>query len=233
MHGVSDIDICIYSDLMRTLPAEAVAEKIRNSNRDFLGKTPYVVDDNIGRRIEFYIRSTNVVLDITLFAPEIPNISKIETNACRDGIDMLIGAIYIHGVSLFGVVPQKEFACKNLIPFYSDSIRLKRLEQLYARLVTYSKRLRVLCQSKSRDILDHVYSFRNYFVKWLFIYKRQYPLSIYKHLEYQFRRILALNEEEINALMFIGDGDLFSITNTLLSISGYYFEQYQAEIAES
>lgn len=232
IEGVSDIDICVYSELMNTLPANEIVKTICNSSKDFLDKMPYAIDDNIGRRIEFYVRTPKVVLDITLFSPGIPNISKIEINACRDGIDMLISALYIHGVSLFGEVPHKEFVSENLIPFYSDGIRRKRLSQLCNRLATYSKRLEVLIHLRSRDIIDTIYSYRHYFLKWLFIYNRMYPLSLYKHLEYQMNTVLILREAEINTLMLTADGDMYDMASSLLELSSNYLEHYQDEVLE-
>lgn len=231
VHGVSDIDICIYSDVMNTLSAEAVAGIVEDINVDFIDKSPYIIDDNLGKRVEFYLRTSRVVFDITVFAPEIPNISKLETNACRDGIDMLIGALYVHGKTLFGIIPQQEYANRYLIPFYNDFIRHKRLLQLYNRLTAYSKRLQLLIQFKSQNVFDYAYTYRSYFIKWLFIFKRQYPLSLYKHLDFQLRKILRLSEAEVDILMFTGNQDLIGFASSLLRISSFYFEQYQEEVA--
>ena len=63
-----------------------------------------------------------------MLRPEIPRIDNIGKTASYDSIDMIVGALYQHGVSLFGEIPEKARAEKELLPFYNDDLRRQRLD---------------------------------------------------------------------------------------------------------
>lgn len=54
IEGVSDIDICVYTNKMGKMPDEKIVGIIKNSNKDFKDKEPVIIDDYIAHRIEFY-----------------------------------------------------------------------------------------------------------------------------------------------------------------------------------
>lgn len=227
--GVSDIDICVYTNKMNTWSEDKITDLIKNSGKDFKDKNPVIIDDYIAHRIEFYVNHPTIPFDITILSPEIPRIENIDKTASYDSIDMIIGALYQHGIPLFGTIPEKERVEKEFLPFYNDKLRRQRLDILGKRLEGYTKRVKFLTQNKDPDILDHLYKTRNHFIKWLFMYKRKYPVCLHKHLKYQFDNILQLNTEEQQILFFNKNQDIYKSASEFINLSKKYYINYNKE----
>lgn len=227
--GVSDIDICVYTDKMGKIPDEQIVDIINKSNQDFRDKQPTIIDDYIAHRIEFYVDHPDIPFDITILYPEVPHINNIGKTASYDSIDMIVGALYQHGVPLFGEIPEKERVEKELLPFYKDDLRRQRLDILGKRLSGYTKRVELLTNDEDPDILDHLYKTRNHFIKWLFMYKRKYPVCLHKHLAYQFNEILKLPKEEQEILFFSKNQNIYKSARDFLDLSKKYYILYNKE----
>lgn len=226
--GVSDIDVCIFTPKMYTMEYQSIVDYIVNNTKDdFIDKKPSIVVDYIADRIEFYINHQQIAIDVTVMAPELPNSKNMEETVAHDSVDMFLGAFYQYGISLIGEIPQKRLIEKEFFPFYSEELRKKRLDMLIPRIEKYNKRIEILIEQRSFDLLDHIYKSRVYFLKWLFIYKRKYPINLQKHLDFQLSRILCLTQEEREKLLFIGEGDLFRLASNYLQISNNYLNEYR------
>ena len=226
--GVSDIDICVFTPKMYTMKYEDIVNYIINNTKgDFIDKKPSIVVDYVADRIEFYINHPQIVIDITIMAPELPNSKNMEETVAHDSVDMFLGAFYQHGISLIGEIPEKEFIQKNFFPFYDEALRKKRLDMLIPRIEKYNKRIEILIAQRNNDILDHIYKSRIYFLKWLFIYKRKYPVNLHKHLDYQLSTILCLSPEIIEKILFIGEGDLFKLASNYLLVANDFLNEYK------
>jgi len=208
---------------------EAIVKIINKSNGNFKDKHPTILKDHVANRIEFYVNHPIIPFDITVWAPEFPNKKNLEETASHDSLEMLVGALYQHGISLFGEIPDKSMIEENFYPFYSDDLRQKRLSVLTKRILTYTDRVEILQNRRDPDIIDHLYKARTYFLKWLFIYLKKYPVHLYKHIEYQLSDILKLSQDEKEALLFLGNGDLFKLSSKYLQVSKKYLNKYKIE----
>ena len=228
--GISDIDICVFSNKMLMIPYPRIVEYIvKQTNANFLDKKPSIVVDYIADRIEFYIAHPQIALDITIMAPELPKCNHMSETATHDAVDILVGAFYQYGIPLIGEIPQKQFVEENFFPFYKDELRKKRLDTLVPRIKKYHKRLEILIQQENGDILDHLYKARIYFLKWLFIYKRKYPVNLQKHLDYQLSHILELPLKEKEAILFIGEHhNIFQAASAYLQVVNTYMDVYES-----
>ncbi len=226
--GVSDIDICVFTPQMYTMEYKDIVDYIvKSSNEDFIDKKPSIVVDYIANRIEFYINHPQIPIDVTIMAPELPNSNNMEETVAHDSVDIFLGAFYQHGIPLIGEIPQKELVQSKFFPFYGEELRKIRLNMLIPRIEKYHKRIEVLIEQKNFDILDHIYKARMYFLKSLFIWKRQYPVNLQKHLYYQLAKILNLPQEEIKKLLFVGDKDLFKLASNYLQVANNYLDKYK------
>ena len=133
--GVSDIDICVYTDKLNTILPEEIIKIINRSNCNFKDKPPTFISDHVVNRIEFFIKHPTILFDITVLAPEFPNGKNLEETASHDSLEIFVGALYQHGVPLFGEIPDKSMVEENFYPFYSDDLRLKRLSILTNRIL--------------------------------------------------------------------------------------------------
>lgn len=226
--GVSDIDICVFTPKMYTMEYKDIVDCIiKNSNENFIDKKPSIVVDYIADRIEFYINHPQIAIDVTIMAPELPNSNNMEETVAHDSVDIFLGAFYQHGIPLIGEIPQKQLVESRFFPFYEDELRKIRLNMLMPRIEKYHKRIEVLIEQKSFDILDHIYKARMYFLKWLFIWKKQYPVNLQKHLHYQLSKILKLPQEQIEKLLFVGDKNLFRLASNYLQVVNNYLNEYK------
>ncbi len=224
---ISDIDICIFTPKMYTMDYRDIVQLIINNTKgDFIDKKPSIVVDYIADRIEFYINHPQIAIDVTVMAPELPNSNNMEETVAHDSVDMFLGAFYQYGIPLIGEVPKKKLVEETFFPFYSEELRKKRLDMLIPRIEKYNKRIEILIEQKNYDILDHIYKSRLYFLKWLFIYKRKYPVNLHKHLDYQLSTILCLPKKEREKLLFIGEGNLFKLASDYLQVVNSYLNEY-------
>lgn len=227
--GVSDIDICVYTDKMGQIPDEKIVDIVKRSGHDFRDKQPTIIDDYIAHRIEFYIDHPDIPFDITILRPEIPRVNNVNNTSSYDSLDMIIGALYQHGVPLFGEIPEKQRVEKEFLPFYNDNLRRQRMDILGKRLSGYTKRVEMLVEDRDPDILDHLYKTRNHFIKWLFMYNRKYPVCLHKHLSYQFDNILELPKEEQEVLFFSKNQNIYASAEDFLNLSKRYYILYNKE----
>ncbi len=51
IEGVSDIDICVYTNKMGKMPDEKIVEIIKNSNKDFKDKEPVIITKRSDRMV--------------------------------------------------------------------------------------------------------------------------------------------------------------------------------------
>jgi hypothetical protein len=226
--GVSDIDICVFTPKMYNMKYRDIVSYIMNNAKgDFIDKKPSIVVDYIADRIEFYLNHPQIAIDVTIMAPELPNSNNMEETVAHDSVDIFLGAFYQRGIPLIGEIPKKKLIENEFFPFYNENLRKKRLDMLIPRIEKYNKRIEILIEQKGYDILDYIYKSREYFLKWLFIYKREYPVNLHKHLEYQLSNILRLPQEERERLLFIGDGDLFRLASNYLQIVNNYLNEYK------
>lgn len=227
--GTSDIDVCIYTSKMKNMDKRDICKIISNSEKDFIDKSPTIMNDHIADRIEFYIDHPIVPFDITILAPELPRKKEFLYTSSYDSMDMIIGALYQRGIPLFGTIPDKDYVSQNFYPFYPDDIRNTRLDILGTRIEKYANRVEQMTIDKSWDLFDHLYKLRLHFLKWLFIYKREYPVNLQKHLEYQFNNILKLPKDEIDILAFTTGDNLFEYSSKFLELMNYYMNEYKKE----
>ena len=227
IEGVSDIDILAYSKKMKSFLPEEIIDMIKEQNMDFKDKEPVVYIDHIGYRIEFYIRFERISIDITILPYEIPNFEKRETDASYDSLEMLMGALYEHGIVLYGNRPFENYISKNFFPFYDDELRRKRLDIITTRLILYIERLDIYTNNHDANLIDHLYKTRNLFLKRLFIFKKKYPVNLSKHIDYQLQ-CLYLSDQEIKTLEFL-NGDIFCISKEFLKLVNKYLQLYKLE----
>ncbi len=227
IEGLSDIDVCVFTNKMYTMDYNDIVDIIdKNTSFDFIDKRPSIITDSIADRIEFYIKHPKIAIDVTIMAPEFPNIDDMENSVVHDSADMLLGAFYKYGIPLIGEISEKILIEEKFFPFYSEDLRKRRLEILEHRIKKYNERIKICIEREERDILDYIYRARLYFLKWLFIYKRKYPVNLYKHLEYQLSEILDLSQEEIDKILFIGNENLFKLASKYLHLVNVYLNDY-------
>lgn len=228
IEGVSDIDIIAYTDKLETISPKEIIEIVKKTKINFKDKEPTIYVDHIGYRIEFYIKLPTISFDITLLPYTIPNFNKKETDASYDSLEMLIGALYENSIVLFGKRPMEDIVQKEFYPFYSESLRKKRLKVITERLEVYNERVYLLTKNRDRNLIDHLYKTRNLFLKWLFIYKRKYPVNLSKHIDYQLKK-LDLNEKETMILEFLSSKGLFEASSQYIKLSEKYIKEYKLE----
>lgn len=227
--GTSDIDICAFTDVMNEKRPDEICSVVRASHESFKDKPPVFMDDYIARRIEFYIQRPDISFDITLLALQIPRIDKMLMMPVNDGIDMVLGAFYQHGVPLFGQIPGREWFFKNAYPFYKDELRQARLEIIEKRLDIYLKRVQDYAVEKNPDTFDHFLKTRALFLKWLFIHKKKYPVCLHKHLDYQLGCILKLPAVEKDILLCHNQVPVSQAIGAFLDLSHQYLKQAKSE----
>ncbi len=79
------------------------------------------------------------------------------------------------------------------------------------------------------SVFDDVYRSRSYFLKWLFIFKKTYPISLTKHLDRQLEDLLGMNREEIDILQFGGNEGIIDLTKKYIGMTEWYIDQFNNE----
>lgn len=159
-------------------------------------------------------------------APELPRSDNMERTVAHDAVDVFLGSFYQYGIPIIGEIPNKKIIDSKFFPFYNDDLRKKRLDMLIPRIQKYNKRIEILIKQRNDDILDHIYKARVYFLKWLFIYKRKYPVNLQKHLDYQLTKFLELPTEQKRRILFVGEGNLFELASEYLNVVNNYLDEY-------
>lgn len=128
VNGVSDIDMIVYCNKLDFTKNNEIVTYLEKINLNFFDKSPVYINDYIAERIECYVNFENLKFDLTFLKPEIPRYDSLNSLASYDSIDIIIGAIYEHGITIYGNLPMKEEVRKQFIPFYDNKIRYKRLK---------------------------------------------------------------------------------------------------------
>jgi len=233
VHGSSDIDIMLFSEkLVDDVSGNALAAALSNHIPHKLATKPTYIDDYIAKRVEFYLASPDIPVDVTIFPARLEKPSAFAQTAAKDSMESLAGALYLHSQPLFGAIPDLDRFQSEYLPFYDGATRAQRLETLGPKVLRYNKRLTVMAQNRDPDILSYIPNARAHFVKWLFIQKKKYPTNPIKHFDYQLEDILQLPKKDVEALLFVGSRDIFSATKKYLSFCDRCFSEYDREKAQ-
>ena len=223
--GYSDIDMILMSDNFKDLDLEKIVADISKLNADFKEKRPMIVDDYLCKRIEFYLKYKDIAIDITIAPALIPSYESLEKNVWYDTFEALMGGVYERSISLYGKIPDYDKFIKEFYPFYSDDLRIKRLDILANRILATNKSILEDVKNKNLDAVDHIYKIRKHFLMFLYIYYRKYFLSPEKHIYYQLENILNLSTEEKNILCH-NKGNVFDSSREFLEMSNDYINRY-------
>lgn len=215
----SDVDIVAYSKEFSLSKIEECIDIINKVGGNFLDKSPIFLCDFISPRIEFLYKINDVIFDINIFPWYFHGYENIETTATHDSIDLVIGAMYENAINIFGISPIEEIIKKTAIPFYNDEIRLKRMDELVKRIVKLNCTIEDKILKENVDVLNILYKSRGYFLKFLFIKNRKYPIDLNNYIYYQLKNYLNMNEKNINILLFKGDSILNIAKNYINFVS--------------
>ena len=196
----SDIDIIATVDNLSEKKATELITSINSDNKNNIDKHPIYINDNVATRVEFYVEYNNIAFDITIMDNSWQERNHIN-NTCYDSFEILLGIYDEYNIPLYGIVPKK-LVYSGYHGFYYENLRKKRLKVLADRLNRYVDRLDNYMQTKNDNMFDFACRLRAFFIKYLFIYYKKYPINLNKHLSYQFKNILNLDDAEINILMF-------------------------------
>ena len=226
--GFSDIDMIFMSNDFDKLDLHKIAKEIDNLNLDFKEKRPMVVDDNLCKRIEFYIKYPAIPVDITLAPALIPSIEELETNVWHDNFEALMGGVYVNSRSVYGKIPDYDRFIKDFYPFYSDDLRKKRMDILANRLSRTNEYIQMLLEEKNLDASDIVHKIKKHFIQFLYIYYRKYYISPDKHTYSQLGYFLNLPEEE-KQIICLAKGDPYYASEAYLELANDYLNKYKQE----
>lgn len=219
--GISDMDIIAFVDEMNEAKAEEMIRIITFSRADYMDKQPIYFNDGIAKRVEFYLKHDGDIYDVTLLSKNFPMYETRYETACYDSFEILAGALCKYNKVLFGEMPYKTWGKENFLPYYAEDLRHVRMKILNNRLQGYMRRLEQNYRTKQEELMDMTYKARNYFLKYLFIYYKEYPVSLCKHLRWQFQTLLHLPKEEMEALLF-EKGTLDEQVGALLQVMNKY-----------
>lgn len=218
----SDVDIVAYSNFFSLKSIEETIEIINNKGGNFVDKEPIFLCDFISPRIEFLYKINDLTFDINIFPPYFYGFENIEFTAAHDSVDLVIGAMYENAVSLFGKTPIEKIIQNKAQPFYNDDIRLKRIEQLKNRIVKLNFSINEKIKANDMDVLKELFKSREYFLKYLFIKYRKYPIDLKNYIYYQLKNFLDMDDNSINILLFKGE--------TFLDIVNQYLNYVDNEL---
>lgn len=191
----SDIDIIAVVDDLSENKAREIIKNINLDKYNNIDKHPIYLNDCVAKRIEFYIKEHNIVFDITILDNSWQD-CDLFGNVCYDSLEILLGIYNRYNILLYGEYPRKLVHID-----YQDELINRRLKILNDRLKRYTIRLDSYIESNDENMFDFAFRVRSFFIKYLFIYYRKYPINLNKHLFYQFEKILNLDCIEINILL--------------------------------
>lgn len=197
----SDVDIVAYSSVFSRENAEIWIAVIEAAGGDFKDKRPIFLEDCISPRIEYFYMLNGITFDINIFPYRLNGYDTMETNVVHDSVDIVIGAMYQRAVVLFGRIPFEDLVEREFMPFYSETLRMSRMQILEARINDLLLRIREKVTLQNPDVFTYVLKLRAYFLKWLFINNRKYPIDVNNHIEYQLKEYIGLPQGMIDALM--------------------------------
>lgn len=208
----SDIDVVAYSTTFSLSNVNKFVDIIEKTQGDFLDKKPIFLSDFISPRIEYFYKINDITFDINIFPAYFYGFENIETNVIHDSIDVVIGAMYENAILLFGESPIEKTIEKNAMPFYNEKIREKRLSLLKERIIKINNSINKKIKNDNIDILKELFKSRKYFIKFLFIKNRKYPIDLNNFIKYQLENKLNFDVDKINILLFKGNS-IFDIAN--------------------
>ena len=198
----SDIDIIAYTNLLERKNIDNLIEYVNNKGGNFKDKQPIYIEDFITPRIEYFYNIDGIDFDINIFPNTIWGYNEIKTKVLHDAIDIFFGGMNQYAIPLYGKFEPLEKIKTEIYPFYSDDIRNSRLDILENRINHIIQKIKQKIINNEKDLFEYILKTRTYFIKWLFINNRIYPIDLYKHLEYQFKEILKLDEQDIDTILF-------------------------------
>lgn len=198
----SDIDIIAYTDALKRPNVDNILTYLNQKGGNFQDKQPIYIEDFITPRIEYFYNIDGVDFDINIFPNQIWGYDEIKTKVLHDALDIFFGGMNQYAISLYNQFEPLEKIKEDIYPFYSDDIRESRLDILETRIMNIIKKIKSKIDNNERDLFEYVLKTRTYFIKWLFIMNRVYPIDLYKHLEYQFKEMLSMKEEDIDTILF-------------------------------
>ena len=199
----SDMDILVLTNKATSKNLDCMADTVfdRLKDTEVWGKRPCAIRDGAGNRIEFSVVFQGVVLDCTVMNVLLPPAEELEHTAVHDSADVLIGAIVKEGVVISGDRLYLERLATQYLPFYSDTLRAKRLETISSYLAPKETRIRKMLESNNSEAIDYFFRYREIFLKWFFCYYRFYPVNLYKHLRHQFEQLRKnIDESELDSI---------------------------------
>lgn len=228
--GESDLDICAFTNQMTPDNYANIIHQIKSKlDYNFLDKPPVLLNDHIADRIEFTLQFPAIVVDMNIMSPGLPRIENITETAAHDSLELFFANFYQYGIPFIGQIPLEKDINSRFLPFYDDELRDTRLGILTSRIQKNNQRLSMSLQEDQADLLYAIYRSREYFFKWLFIYHRKYPLSLWKHLEYQLSHIIEMDKDEIDTLLFRRDVSMLDLCKGYLDLTNRYLKKYSLE----
>jgi len=228
--GVSDIDVCAFTDEMKPENYASILNDVKAAlPHATLDKAPVLINDQIADRIEFYLEFPDINIDMNIMPPGLPRLEIASETAAHDSLEILAGSFYQHGIPFIGDIPLKNEIGEKFLPFYDDTLRMQRLDTLMSRVQTNNRRALKTIDRGDANVIDDIYKSRSYFLKWLFIYNRTYPISLSKHLEQQFQDFLHLDPREIETLQFSSGGAMIDSTKEYINLTEQYATRFGNE----
>ena len=201
----SDIDIIAYTNCLNYQDVTEIIRKIKLIGGNFVDKQPLFLKDFINARIEFNLKINDALFDINIFPNEIYGYELIRESVLHDALDIFFGGMNLYSIDLFGKFEPLEKIKSEIYPFYSNDIRNDRLLIIEDRLKRLIIKIEEKLKNGDNDVFEYILKSRAYFVKWLFIYNKVYPLDIYKHLPYQLSNFLNLDKKDIDTILLSGN----------------------------
>ena len=174
--GSSDIDVVVYCRDFCRENAGKFIRLIENYGGDFFDKPPIFIEDFISPRIEFFYNQGRKLFDINIFPCCLPGYAGRKFNVIHDSLDVVIGAMYEKAVLVYGNVPFEGLLQDEFLPFYSENLRIKRMNLLKRRISAELQKIKGI--KEFGDALFLIYKMRRYLIKWLFINARKYPIDL-------------------------------------------------------
>ena len=202
--GISDVDIVAYSSYFERETAGACIEIIAGEGGNFSDKAPIFLEDFISPRIEYFYILNGIAFDINIFPITFYSYERNLKDAVHNTLEVQVGAMYENAVLLFGYHPYEQIIQGELLPFYGDEIRKDRMKSLESRITSMMKKIELQIGNGADDLLFLLYKTRNYFIKYLFVRQRKYPVDLERYLREQLDALNVLNDEEINGLLLMG-----------------------------
>lgn len=197
--GSSDIDVVVYCRDFCRENAGKFIRLIENFGGDFSDKPPIFIEDFISPRIEYFYKQGRKFFDINIFPCWLPGYAGREFNVVHDSLDVVIGAMYEKAVLVYGKVPFEGLLKDEFLPFYSEDLRIKRMDLLKRRISAELQKIKEIIELG--DALFLIYKMRRYLIKWLFISARKYPIDTDRYLEQQLHEDLRLEKSQVDSLL--------------------------------